>query len=125
MQCAGHQPAEIEAALERLRHERYQDQDRFSEMMVRKRIAQGYGPLRIHAELSAHGVAAARVRQLLDAVDIDWAAVAVTQLRRRYGGIGDDQAQRLKQTRFLLRRGFAVATVNKITGTDVDQAGAG
>ncbi|HXE78600.1 MAG TPA: regulatory protein RecX [Rhodanobacter sp.] len=116
----GHAEAEVAAALARLETAHYQDDQRFAEMLLRSRIAQGYGPLRLHAELKNHGFADARIRELLDAAEVDWDACAVAQLLRRYGtGSPSDRAARVRRAQFLLRRGFAAATVRAATQADV------
>lgn len=116
----GHAEAEVAAALARLETAHYQDDQRFAEMLLRSRIAQGYGPLRLQAELKSHGFADARIRELLDAAEVDWDASAVAQLRRRYGAGGaGDRAARVRRAQFLLRRGFAAATVRAATQADV------
>lgn len=119
----GHAEAEVTAVLARLEAAHYQDDERFAEMLLRSRIAQGYGPLRLHAELKSHGFADARIRELLDATDVDWDACAVAQLRRRYGaGNAGDHAARARRAQFLLRRGFAAATVRAATQADMGQS---
>lgn len=117
---SGHAEAEVAAALARLEAAHYQDDQRFAEMLLRSRIAQGYGPLRLQAELKSHGFADARIRELLAAAEVDWDACAVAQLRRRYGaGRPADRAGRVRRAQFLLRRGFAAATVRAATQADV------
>jgi len=65
----------------------------------------------------------ARIRELLDAAEVDWTASAATQLRRRYGKAGAaDAVERTRRAQFLLRRGFAAATVRSVTHADVDEA---
>ena len=119
----GYEGDETSAAIDRLGEQHYQDDDRFAEVLLRSRIAQGYGPMRLRVELKSHGVADARIRELLDAADVDWDASAVAQLRRRYGGTGTaDPAERTRRAQFLLRRGFAAATVRSVTHADVDEA---
>ncbi|WP_254063444.1 regulatory protein RecX [Rhodanobacter sp. L36] len=118
----GYEGEETSAAIDRLGEQQYQDDDRFSEMLLRSRIAQGYGPMRLRVELKSHGLADARIRELLEAVDIDWNVMAAAQLRRRYGAGTNDPAERNKRAQFLLRRGFAAATVRNVTHADVDEA---
>ncbi|SFS01588.1 regulatory protein [Dyella sp. OK004] len=113
---------EASSALDRLGEQNYQDDDRFGEMLVRSRASQGYGPLRLRAELKSHGLSDARIRQLLDEADVDWVASAVTQLRRRYGAKAvTDPAERVRRAQFLLRRGFPAATVRDLTHAEVDE----
>jgi regulatory protein len=117
----GYDEEESEAALRQLGEQRYQDDDRFGAMLVRSRIGQGYGPARIRAELKSHGLPDSSIRALLDAVDVDWNALAAAQLRRRYAGkAATAVAERARRAQFLLRRGFAAATVRAVTDADVD-----
>ena len=120
---SGYEGDEATAAVDRLGEQQYQDDDRFAEILVRSRAGQGYGPQRIRAELKTHAVPDVRIRELLDAADVDWEASAVDQLRRRYGGKGPvDHAERARRAQFLLRRGFAAATVRRATHAEVDDA---
>ena len=119
----GYEGEETGAAIERLGEQHYQDDDRFAEVLLRSRIAQGYGPMRLRVELKSHGLGDARIRELLEAAEVDWNASAAAQLRRRYGGKGvADPAERARRAQFLLRRGFAAATVRSVTHADVDEA---
>jgi regulatory protein len=120
---SGYEGGEASAAIDRLGEQHYQDDDRFAEVLVRSRAAQGYGPQRIRAELKTHAVPDARIRELLDEAEVDWEASALDQLRRRYGGKGAaDPAERARRAQFLLRRGFAAATVRRATHAEVDDA---
>lgn len=120
LERAGCDENESKGALERLRDQHYQDDDRFGEMIVRARVGQGYGPDRIRAELRSHGLPDAAIRILLDAADADWPALARAQLRKKYGAKpAADHAERGKRAAFLLRRGFAAATVRIVTHSDV------
>lgn len=119
----GYASEESAAALARLGEQRYQDDERFAAMLVRNRASQGYGPARIRMELKTHGLADAAIRQLLDEADVDWPAHAVAQLRRRFGGRpAADREEQGKWAQFLLRRGFAAATVRYATHAEVDEA---
>ncbi len=119
----GYDGDETAAALDRLGAQHYQDDDRFAEVLLRSRIAQGYGPLRLRVELRSHGVPDARIRELLEEADADWDALAAAQLRRRYGAAASaDHAERARRAQFLLRRGFVAATVRSVTHADVDEA---
>ena len=119
----GYEGEETGAAIDRLGEQHYQDDDRFAEVLLRSRVAQGYGPMRLRVELKSHGLGDARIRELLEAADVDWAASAAAQLRRRYGGAGSaDPVERTRRAQFLLRRGFAAATVRSVTHADVDEA---
>lgn len=112
LEHAGCDEAESQAALGKLQQQHYQDDRRFGEMLVRTRVAQGYGPVRIRAELRTHGLADAAIRGLIDGADVDWTQLAAAQLRKKYGARpAADHAGRGKRAAFLLRRGFAADTV--------------
>jgi regulatory protein len=118
----GFDRAETADAVSRLGDEGYQDDARFGEMLVRSRISQAYGPMRIRAELKSKGIAEQAIRQLLDEAGADWPAIAAHLLERRYGRPSADPAERVRRAQFLLRRGFTAATVRPLTHADVDDA---
>src|SRR5579875_3773816 len=110
LERAGHDEEETAEALTRLRRSDYQSDARFGEMVVRTRIAQGYGPARIRAELRSHGLGEAVIRRML----------AAAQLRKHYGSSpAADYAERSKRAAFLLRRGFSAATVRAVTHAEI------
>ncbi|WP_285402008.1 regulatory protein RecX [Luteibacter sp. ME-Dv--P-043b] len=113
---------ESAVALERLGDQGYQDDDRFAASLFRSRAGQGYGPARIRAELRSQGVSDATIRELMENTDIDWHDLAAGQLRRRYGGPSADPTERARRAQFLLRRGFAAATVRGLTHADAEDA---
>src|SRR5690348_1064050 len=51
LEHGGHDEAEAEEAIRRLGEQNYQDDERFAGMLLRARVAHGYGPARIRAEL--------------------------------------------------------------------------
>ena len=107
---------ESAAALAQLQSKDYQNDSRFGEMLVRSRIAQGYGPRWILAELKTHGIAEASARSLIDAAEPDWPALIRQLIHRRYGAKpAANLAERAKRANFLLRRGFDAATVQSVT----------
>lgn len=107
---------ESAAALANLQAKDYQSDARFGEMLVRTRIAGGYGPRWIVAELKTHGIAEGEAIALIDAADVDWAATIRDLVRRRYGTKRPaSPAERSKRAAFLLRRGFDAHTVQSVT----------
>ena len=122
----GYAGDEADAALTRLADQHYQDDERFAGLLLRNRANQGYGPVRIRMELKTHGLSDAAIRRLLDEAEVDWNASAAAQLRRHYGGRpATDRAEQGKRAQFLLRRGFAAATVRYATHAEVDDADEG
>jgi regulatory protein len=123
LEQGGYDEVEAGEAIKRLGEQKYQDDDRFGEMILRARVSQGYGPARVRAELRSHGLSESAIRAVLDAADLDWPALARTQLRKKYGNkAGATHIERGKRAAFLLRRGFSAATVRSITHAEVDDA---
>lgn len=74
----------------------------------------GYGPLRILAELQQRGVHL--TPECLDEVsEEDWCQRAVRLRAKRYGlgRLDDDLPEKLRQSRFLSRRGFSANQVER------------
>ncbi len=116
----GMQPDDVESALDRLAENSYQSDSRFAELVVRSRIAQGRGVVRIQAELRQHGVADDVVRSTIDTEQPDWLALALDLCRRRFRGAPADYAERVKRANFLARRGFPSAIAREASGASGD-----
>lgn len=84
----------------------WQSDTRFAGMLARSRAAQGYGPLRIRAELAAAGVTDAGAGAALAALEWDFAEAACQLHARRYGEAPAGAADWQKRYRFLAGRGF-------------------
>lgn len=97
---------DAKAAVERMTAEGWQDDARFAELLVRSRAGNGYGPMRIRAELGTHGLDREVIAAAMDAYDGDWAENARDLVRRRFAGKLEDAAIRRKAADFLIRRGF-------------------
>lgn len=111
---------DAEAAVARMTAEGWQDDARFAELLVRSRASNGYGPLRIRAELGTHGLDREIVVAAMDAYDGDWTENARDLARRRFPGRLDDRAIQRKAADFLLRRGFSGDQVRTAVRLDDD-----
>jgi regulatory protein len=114
----GHGAAEIEAALERLRRERYLDDAGFAERFARRRMAHsGHGRLRVGQDLRERGVERGLVEAGIAGAlrEVDERAV-LDDLARRYWRLhaAVEPERRLPRLwAFLLRRGFAPGLVRE------------
>ena len=117
----GMDAGEVETAVTNLARDGWQNDTRFAESMVRARASGGYGPLRIRAELTTHGLDREAITAALDTFHGDWAEIASDLVRRRHGPVAAfDLNQRRKAADFLIRRGFDAATVRAATRADCD-----
>ncbi|MBS0393481.1 MAG: RecX family transcriptional regulator, partial [Proteobacteria bacterium] len=106
-----------ETAVSELEDERLVNDARYVEAAVAGRIARGQGPVRIMLELRRHGVAAALVESAVEPRSPAWAERAAELRRRRFGsGAPAGPAERARQVRFLLQRGFTGAQVRHALG---------
>lgn len=102
----------IESVLDEYEQEGWLDDARFADVYSRQRMDLGYGPLRILAELQQRGVR--QPPEWFDAVDDQrWAAEAAALRERRFGPVPEDFNEKVKQARFLARRGFSSAQVSR------------
>lgn len=127
LEARGVEGDEAAATVERLAEAGWQDDERFATGLARQRALSGYGPLRIRAELSTHGLGDDAIRAAFEALaesgDDDWLASALDLVRRRHGpGVAADPALRRKAADFLFRRGFDGDTVRAATAFDFDEA---
>ncbi len=105
----------IEAVLLKLKDERLQSDERFTEAYVHHRVNAGLGPLKIRHELRQKGIEASLADVWLAEMDDRWDAMMRQQRERKYGStIPADYAARMKQARFLQNRGFSPESVMRL-----------
>lgn len=86
--------------------EGWQSNPRYAGMLVRTRVAAGYGPARIEAELAVAGLPGDEIRAALEGAEVDWRALAVEVHAKKFGRPPKSSAERAKQYRYLQGRGF-------------------
>lgn len=103
---------EIVSIIAELDSEGLQSDSRFAESFARQRAERHYGPMRIRSELRQRGLDAALIEQALDALDVDFQALAREFYQRRYGRRGgapdhcQDYRERARRYQAMSRRGF-------------------
>jgi regulatory protein len=97
---------DVEALLDFLEKNNWLSQERFAESLVHRRAAR-YGNSRVMAELQNHGVGGEALAELKSELAETETARAREVWRRKFGKVAEDAAERAKQTRFLLQRGFS------------------
>lgn len=106
--------AVISLVLDDYESEGWLDDDRFSDVYSRQRIDQGYGPLKVLSELQKRGIhqAPGCLKELTDA---DWVRNALLLREKRFGvhDLSDDWDEKVRQARFLARRGFTASQVER------------
>ena len=104
----------IDRVLDEFEAEAWLSDERFAEVYAEQRRGQGYGPVRILADLQQRGI-----RQLppaLRAMATDaWVEQAIRLRDRRFGltDLADDWAERARQARFLTQRGYTSEQVER------------
>lgn len=93
-------------AIEDLARTGFQSNERYAEQLTRTRIAHGYGPVRIRAELGMSGLSRDQIDAALEASGCDWQQLAVAAHARKFGHAPRNGVERMKQNRFLYSRGF-------------------
>lgn len=98
-------PAATEA-IKALASHGLQSDARYADQLVRTRIAQGYGPRRIKAELEQAGLSGEQTQEAMQAAECDWTELAQRVHAKRYGAAPTNVGEKLRQQRFLFGRGF-------------------
>ena len=93
--------------VESLADEGWQSDPRFAASRIQNRIAQGYGPIRIAAELRVAGLPDAMIREAMEASECDWTALCVDLYQRKFRQPPADRQERQKRYNHLAARGFA------------------
>ncbi|MHA6908268.1 recombination regulator RecX [Ralstonia pseudosolanacearum] len=104
---------EVEALLDWLEGENWLSNTRFAESVVHRRAGR-YGTARLMQELKTHELgddALGEVKAQLQASEM---ARAKAVWERRFGRPPADMAERAKQVRFMVARGFSRAVVSRI-----------
>lgn len=102
----GHDAQTAAEVVEHLTESGFQSDARFAETLARSRANQGYGPLRIRAELKEARVPDAEIRAAFEALDCDFAELALRAREKKFGAVPERGEAWQKQYRFLATRGF-------------------
>lgn len=97
---------DVEALLDFLERNNWLSQERFAESLVHRRAGR-YGNSRVLAELQQHGVKGEDLDELKSSLAETEVARAREVWRRKFDSVPQDAAERSKQMRFLLQRGFS------------------
>lgn len=109
---------EAKAAVDQMTEAGWQSNERFAESLARSRAAQGYGPIRIRAELSTHGLSEDAIRSAIDNIEENWSHLARDLVQRRFGdAVAEDRALQRKAGELLIRRGFSIDQMRRATGS--------
>ena len=101
----------------------WQSDPRFAASRIQNRIAQGFGPIRISAELRVAGLPDALIREAMEAAECDWTTLCVETYQRKYRQPPADRAERQKRYNHLAARGFTGEHIRAaFDGTAEDEA---
>lgn len=102
-------PDSVAQVLDTLAEQGLQSDVRFADNLVRARIGQGHGLIRIQNELKQKGIAQPVIQQALERNPVDWFEQALSTFQRRFGNhTTTDPKVRAKQMRFMQYRGFSL-----------------
>ena len=111
----GVEKEEAQVAVDALAESGLQSNERFAGMMVRRRVADGHGPMRIAAELASQGLSREAIRAALEEEAPDWDAIAEQVYRRKYAGKPAlDSKERMKRAGYIAQRGFSLDVAKRV-----------
>ncbi|MEO7577344.1 MAG: recombination regulator RecX [Massilia sp.] len=111
---------DVGALLDFLEKNNWLSQERFSESLIHRRAAR-YGNSRIVAELQSHGVGGEPLAELKSSLADSEGERARQVWQRKFGVVAADAAERVKQVRFLMQRGFSHKAVRAAIKGDIDE----
>ena len=89
---------EIEQAIAHCQQKNWQNDQRFTESYLHSRSQRGYGLQRIKQELrQLKGVESATIDMVLSQCDIDWSALALNLLHKKFPNYMEKQPPKMKQ----------------------------
>ena len=97
---------DVDALLDFLEKNKWLSQERFSEALIHRRASR-FGNSRIVAELQMHGIQGEALKELKLGLNDSETARACEIWQRKFGKLPEDAAERSKQMRFLMARGFS------------------
>lgn len=121
LEARGIGEAQASEAVAELNREGWQSDERYAEMLVRSRVSQGYGPVRIAAELKMAGVPAEQARAALEEAASDWRALAAEVHAKHFADLPKTSAERAKQYRYLQGRGFDSSQISAALKGEADE----
>lgn len=99
----------------------WQSDARYAQSLARTRISQGYGPLRIKAELEAAGIAAGIVESVtVPPGEAGWGIVARQAWCQRFHSRAVTAVEWQRQWRFLAQRGFVAEDIRTVLERPAD-----
>ena len=107
--------AELQRLLDDLETKQLLSDRRFTEVLARSR-GERFGAARVALELKQHGIDGELQRAAVARLKQTELARARELWRRKFGARATDGAERARQMRFLLQRGFSGATVRLVVG---------
>lgn len=112
-------PGELAKALDELQARDFINDDRAMESVVHRRSGK-LGAARVKQELAAKGLSGEAVAQAMAALKETELPRAQEVWRKKFGQAPSNEAERAKQVRFLITRGFAAEVVRKVVKGEVD-----
>lgn len=112
----------VSNALEQLGAQGLLSDARFAEVFARSRANKGYGAVRIAQELRRRGVDDEQIAPVVSNIKETWRAQIEQVRHKRFGeGLPQSNADRAKQARFLLQRGFTSEQVRAVLRGGLDE----
>lgn len=108
-------PEQLAEVISWCKAQQYLDESRFLSMLVRSRTRQGYGYNYLLQECRAQKISAEQLNNCINALAIDWWALASAAYQKKYGDSQVvDYKEKNKRMAFLQRRGFSSEQIKAV-----------
>lgn len=106
-------PDELDALLTDLEAKGWLDDKRASDSLVHRKSGR-FGAARIKQDLQAKGLSPDLIASALEGLQASEAGRALSVWQKKFGTLAQAPAERAKQVRFLLARGFSAGVVSRV-----------
>ena len=103
----------IEAALGWLDRYDYLSDERYTQMRIRYRANQGFGPIKICSELAMWSIPESSIYHQPEWIEQDWVSSACMLIQRRFQSHGEGAIDHVRCYRYLQQRGFTHSQIKE------------
>jgi regulatory protein len=103
----------IAFVLQQLLGENLLNDERYCETLINRRMQQGYGPIKIRAELQQQGINKETIVNQLQHYETTWLENIKKIQQKKFASITNTKQKTAQQIRYLQRRGFSLSQIKQ------------
>lgn len=112
----GFEPEAVSSVVQSLADDGLLSESRYIDALIRWRIAQGHGPLRIESDARRWGISGNNLANSEEWQECDWEGLVCQVWSKRFQDLPQDPVEYQRQYRYLHQRGFTDTLITKALG---------